>query len=74
MQFGSELLLEMREHRLEKNKLKSSAFSLKSVMKQLLEYKGGMRGIFLLFKSNFITDQYALAFFWVSFNLFAILL
>ena len=55
----------MREHCLEKNELEF-----------LFEicYEGRMRGIFLLFKSIFIKDQYALAFFRVSFNLFIILL
>ena len=42
MQLGSELLLKMRDYCLQKNELKSSAFSLKSVMKRLSKHNGGV--------------------------------
>ena len=41
---GLSLSLEIMEHCLEKNKLKSSAFSLKSAMKRLSYYNGEIRG------------------------------
>ena len=74
MWLGSELLLEMKEHCFEKNELKSSAFSLRSVKKRISQHNEGVRGRFLLFESPFIKDQYALAFFRVPFILYAILL
>ena len=55
---GSLLLLLTREHCLEKKSLKSSAFSLKSMMKLPLCNRGGMLGIFLLFRKVFNIDQY----------------
>ena len=59
MQLGSELLFDMRKYWLGENELKSSAFSLKSVMKLLLSYhNGGIRGIFYYLKTFYqINDR-----------------
>ena len=46
-----------KEHWLQKKELKSSAFSLKSVIKGLLWNNGGISGIFLLFRKIFNKDQ-----------------
>ena len=55
---GSLLLLLTREHCFEKKSSKSSVFSLKSVMNLPLCNRGGMQGIFLLFRKIFNIDQY----------------
>ena len=55
---GSLLLLLTRAHCFEKMSLKSSAFSLKSMVKLPLCNRGGMQGIFLLFRKVFNIDQY----------------
>ena len=54
---GSLLQFFNKEHWLEKKELKSSAFSLKSVIKQFSWNNGGIRGIFLMFKTTFNKDQ-----------------
>ena len=55
---GSTLVFVFNEHWLAKKELKSSAFSLKSVM-NLLSWKiGGMQGTFLPVKRLFRIDQY----------------
>ena len=59
---GSLLLLLIKEHCVAKWELKSSAFSLKSVTNLFSWNKGGIRGIFLLFKRRLSRDQYALQF------------
>ena len=46
---GSLLQFFNKEHWLEKKELKSSAFSLKSIIKRFLWNNGGISGIFLLF-------------------------
>ena len=55
---GKTLLLLKREHWFTKKWLNNSVFSLKSVMNLFLWKRGGMQGIFLLFKNVFKIDQY----------------
>ena len=52
------LLLSEREHCLVKKSLKSSAYSIKSMTNLPLCNRGGMQGIFLLFRNVFNIDQY----------------
>ena len=54
---GSLLKFFNKEHWLEKKKLRSSAFSLKSVIKEFSWNNGGISGAFLLFKKAFNKDQ-----------------
>ena len=69
---GRVLALVIREHRYEKNELKSSTFSKKLVTNLFLRNSGGMRGIFILFKKHFKKDQYCLEFLWKFLSLFVI--
>ena len=55
---GNLLLLSTREHCLVKKSSKSLALSLNSVINLPLCNRGGMQGIFLLFKKVFKIDQY----------------
>ena len=55
---GKTLLLLKREHWFTKKWLNNSAFSLKSVTNLFSWKRGGMQGIFLLFKNVFNIDQY----------------
>ena len=54
---GSLLLLLTREYCFEKKSLRSSAFSWKSMMSLPLCRRGGIQGIFLLFRNVFNIDQ-----------------
>ena len=54
---GSLLQFFNKEYWLEKKELKSSVFSLKSVIKQFSWNNGGISGNFLLFKKIFNKDQ-----------------
>ena len=56
--FFIEYLIKMTKFGLPKKWLNNSAFSLKSVMNCFHEKRGGMQGIFLLFKNVFNLDQY----------------
>ena len=55
---GTEVLLRIIEHCLEKKKWKSLTFSLKSVLKRFLQNSWGIIGIFFLFEKIFNRDQY----------------
>ena len=70
---GRELILGIMEHCLEKKKLKSSTFFVKSVMKRFPQNSGGIIGIFLLLKKIFDRDHYTLEFFCVFISLFTVL-
>ena len=58
----------IKEHCFAKKELKSSAFSLKSVINLLLWNNGGTTGILRLFRKLFIRAQYALVLFWIVVN------
>ena len=60
---SSSLLLLIKEHCFAKKELKSSAFFLKSVTYSFPWKRGGMSGIFLLFKNLFNNAQQAFVFF-----------
>ena len=55
---GKTLLLFNRVHWFAKKVLKSSAFSLKFVINLFSWNRGGIQGIFLLFRKVFKMDQY----------------
>ena len=63
---GSLLLSLTREHCLVKKSLKSSAFSLKSMINLPLCNSGGIQGIFLLFRKVFNIGQYNFGFILLS--------